>query len=103
MPQTPRAPELTQILVVGGTDAPGFMIVPDGKGGYKIIPVPGWNPEQMRELSSALRVVAAAGRIKHAQASRTILNNAAKLAASEIHGLLGRADVAGGSVAVVVA
>ena len=45
-------------LIIGGTDAPGIMILPDGHGGYKIVRVPGWNPEQMVELGAALDVLA---------------------------------------------
>ena len=71
-------------LIIGGTDAPGIMIVPDGHGGWKIVKVPGWNPEQMVELGSALEVVAAASRLKHPQVSQTILNSVGKLVESEI-------------------
>jgi hypothetical protein len=71
-------------LIIGGTDAPGIMIVPDGHGGYKIVRVPGWNPEQMVELGAALEVVAAAGRLKHPQVSQAILKNVGKLIESEI-------------------
>ena len=43
-----------------GTDAPGWYIGPDGK----IHRVPGWNPEAMVDLSSAIKVIRAAAQIK---------------------------------------
>jgi hypothetical protein len=90
------------ILVVGGTtDAPGFKIVPDGHGGFKVIPIPGWNPEQAVELGAALRVLASAARIKQPEASHAILNAAAKLANTEL-GLLAGAAGTGHTTVVVV-
>jgi len=100
MPPVGALRELTVFVVGGGTDAPGFKIVPDGKGGWKIVPVPGWNPEQMIELASALRVSAAAGRLKSPQVSRTILNSAMKHTVNELGGLLGKEK--GGAAAVVL-
>jgi hypothetical protein len=94
--------EATFLVVGEGTDAPGFRIVPDGKGGWKIVPVPGWDPEQMRELASAVRVVAAAGRIKHAAVSRRILKSAADHALTEIGGLIGK-EARGAQAVIVVA
>jgi hypothetical protein len=103
MAQIPRAKEMMSFIIVGGTDAPGWRLVPDGKGGWKLERVPGWNPEQMLELSSVLEVVSAAGRIKNAQVSKSILNSAAKLASAEIGNILGGAAAKGGVVAVIVA
>jgi hypothetical protein len=57
---------LASITIVGGTDAPGIRIVPDGHGGWKIERVPGWNPEQMVELGNGLAVISAASRLKTA-------------------------------------
>jgi hypothetical protein len=71
-------------LIIGGTDAGGIRIVPDGHGGYKIVKVPGWNPEQMVELGHLIDVVSAAGRLKHPEVSQAILKAAGKLITSEI-------------------
>lgn len=57
---------LESITIIGGTDAPGIQIVPDGHGGYVIKRIPGWNPEAMRELANSLQVVTAASRLKTA-------------------------------------
>jgi hypothetical protein len=100
MPPVPVLRELTLFVVGGGTDAPGFKIVPDGKGGWKVVPVPGWDPEQMLELASALRVSATAGRLKNGRVSRAILNSAMKVAAEELGGVLGQQK--GGAAAVVL-
>jgi hypothetical protein len=90
------------IFVVGGAnDAPGFKIVGDGRGGFKVVPVPGWNPEQAAELAAALKIVASAAQIKQPDASHAILNAAAKLASSEIAHLAG-APAAGAPATVVV-
>ena len=95
--------DIVLFVVGGGTDAPGFKIVPDGHGGYKVVPVPGWNPEQMIELSAALQVISAATRMKHPEVSRGILNSATKLAATELGGIVGKEAGGAGHVVVVVA
>ena len=71
-------------LIMGGTDAGGIRIVPDGHGGYKIVKVPGWNPEQMVELGRLIDVVSAAGRLRHPEVSQAILKAAGKLITAEI-------------------
>jgi hypothetical protein len=86
-----RAEQLS-FVIVGGTDAPGIMLVPDGKGGFKIVKVPGWNPEQMAELGSALSVVAAAARLKNPEVSRNVLNTVGKLVAEELTPTLQRSE-----------
>ena len=89
---TPHVPALQEVtfLVVGGvTDAPGFKIVSDGHGGFKIVPVPGWNPEQSLELGAALSVLSKAGRFKNAEASQAILTAAAKVAVTEVAKMAG--------------
>jgi hypothetical protein len=67
---------LASITIVGGTDAPGIQIVPDGHGGWKIKRIPGWNPDQMVDLAHSLTVIGAASRLKTAglaeQAIKTV-------------------------------
>jgi hypothetical protein len=89
-------------LIAGGTDAPGIRIVPDGHGGWKIVKVPGWNPEQMVELGAALQVVAAGGRLKHADTAQAVLKSAGRLAQSELATALGK-DAENAHVVVVFA
>jgi hypothetical protein len=90
------------IIVIGGyTDAPGFKIVSDGHGGFKVVPIPGWNPEVSAELGAALRIVASAAQIKQPEASQAIMTAAAKLATSQIGALAGGG--AGQTTVVVVA
>jgi hypothetical protein len=89
-------------LLIGGTDAPGIQIVPDGHGGWKIVRVPGWNPEQMVELGSVIQVVAAAGHIKEAKPSQAILKAAGPLVSAQLDTVLGK-EGADAHVVVVVA
>jgi hypothetical protein len=103
MAQIPRAKETAFIIVGGGTDAPGWALVPDGHGGWKIVRVPGWNPEQMVELGAALTVVAAGGRIKNPKVSKVIVDSAAELVASEIGNLVAGAKLGAGNVVVIAA
>jgi hypothetical protein len=86
-------------VVGGGTDAPGFKLVPDGHGGFKIVPVPGWNPEAGLELSSALKVMGLAARLKNPEGSRAILHDAAKIVEKELGPAIGAHG--GGKVVVV--
>jgi hypothetical protein len=92
--------EMTIIVVGGANDAPGFKIVPDGHGGFKIVPVPGWDPQQMLELQQAVKIIAAAGRIKHERISHEILQSATRLVASELRGAIGKQQ---GDAPVVIA
>ena len=89
------------IYITGGTDAPGIVIVPDGHGGYVVKRVPGWNPEQMVELSSALKVLAAASRLKQFDVAKTIVDAAARLAQSELGHVVGGEHGAGAPIVVV--
>ena len=93
--------EVVLFIVGGANDAPGFKIVPDGHGGFKVVPVPGWNPEQALELAAALRVVSAAGRLKHPE-SHAIVNAAAKLVQGELRNLVGEQHGTTQNVVVVV-
>ena len=94
--------ELVFFVVGGGTDAPGYKLVWDGHH-VKIVPVPGWNPEQMAELGAALRVISAAGRMKHPE-GENILNAAAKVAHSELSRTAGPvAGKEGGQTVVLLA
>jgi len=88
------------IIIGGGTDAPGFKLVPDGHGGYKVVPVPGWNPEQSLELSSSLKILAAAARLKQPEASKAIMTAANKLVNQGIAHLAG--GQAAGNIVIVV-
>jgi len=89
------------IIIVGGiNDAPGFKLVPDGHGGYKVVPIPGWNPEQFAELAASLKVLASAGRIKQPEASKAIMTAATKLANDGIAHLTG-GQAAGNTVIMV--
>lgn len=100
----PTAPVLAEnAIVIGpiGTDAGYLKIVSDGHGGFKIVRVPGWNPEGMHELGAALKAVAAALAIKDPHASSTVLNAAANLAHAEIGRAIG-AQAAGHTTVVVL-
>jgi hypothetical protein len=85
---TVAAQQLTFLIVGGETDAPGWKLVWDGKE-WKIVPVPGWNPELTRELSSLAQIVAKASEVKNAQVSRAILNAAGPLVQKELSGAVG--------------
>src|SRR6266702_8941780 len=99
---TKPAPLQEQVIFVvgGGTDAPGYKIVSDGHGGFKVVPVPGWNPELALELGAALKIVTAVARIKTPDASQAILNAAAKVVSAGISHLPGAP--AGGQNTVVI-
>ncbi len=86
MPAVPKTTALQQIIFIGqeGSDAGGFRIVPDGKGGWKIEKVPGWNPEGMSEVGAALQVLGRAAVLKNARVSKSILKSAANLANEEL-------------------
>jgi|SRR3954447_1751769 hypothetical protein len=88
------------IIIVGGiNDAPGFKLVSDGHGGYKRVPIPGWNPEQFAELAASLKVLASVGQIKQPDANKSIMTAAAKLANEGIAHLSG--GQAGNTVIIV--
>jgi hypothetical protein len=79
------------ILVVGGlTDGPGFKLVSDGHGGFKVVPIPGWEPEVMRELGAALRALTAGAHIKSAEGA-SIVNLASKIVQAKVQHQLGHA------------
>lgn len=48
------------------TDGPGIQIIVDANGHVRIVPVPGWNPEIMAEITGAVQVLTQATRIKDA-------------------------------------
>lgn len=48
-----------QIMIIGGTDGPGWILTPHG-----LKPVPGWNPEALKELVTAVRVLRNASQLK---------------------------------------
>lgn len=89
-------------LLIGGTDAPGIQLVPDGHGGWKIVRVPGWNPEQMVELGAAIEATAAGAHLKEAKASQAILKAAGPLVSAQLEKVLGKQG-ADANVVVVVA
>jgi hypothetical protein len=65
---------LTSIIIVGGTDAPGIQLVPDGHGGWKIVRIPGWNPEAMVDLANGLAVISAASKLKAPGLAQQVIN-----------------------------
>jgi len=89
------------IIIGGGTDAPGVKLVPDGHGGYKVVPVPGWNPEAMLELSAAVSILQQATRLKQPEASKGVMAAVSKIASSDLTHLAG--DQAAGATVVVIA
>jgi hypothetical protein len=90
--------EIVFFVVGAGSDAGGFKLVWDGHH-IKVVKVPGWNPEQMAELGDALKVISAAGRMKHPEAAN-ILNAAAKVAQNELNQVAGKE---GGQTVVLLA
>lgn len=88
---------LASITIIGGTDAPGIQIVPDGHGGYIIKRVPGWNPEQMADLALGLNVITAASQLKTAELAEQVM----KSVGGFVEGQLGE-HIAGAANVVVV-
>ena len=88
-------------IIGGGTDGPSIRLVPDGHGGYRIVHVPGWNPEAMLELSAALSILKQASRLKQPEAQTAVMQAVSKIAESGLAHLTG--DQAGGATVVVMA
>ena len=88
-------------IIGAGTDAPGFRIVPDGHGGFKVEKVPGWNPEAMRDLASAARALGSVGALRRADHAHDALNAVAKLATAQLQELP-HGEGAGGAPVVIV-
>ena len=93
--------EMVFFMVGGANDAPGFKIVPDGHGGFKVVPVPGWNPEQAVELGATLKALGSVGRLKRHEAG-SIVTSLGKLASSELHKLTTGGEAAAHAAVVVV-
>lgn len=87
---------LVAITIVGGTDAPGLQIVPDGHGGWKIKRVPGWNPEAMAELANGLEVITAGSRLKTAGLAEQVIASVGGLVEKQL------GEHVGGAANVVV-
>ncbi len=100
MPPVPRN-AFQYIIVGGGTDGGGFKIVPDGKGGWKIVPIPPWNPEAVSQFASLVTIVAEAGRLRSPEASQAILKVATQLVATELAPVLDK-GAAGGTLVIAV-
>ena len=65
---------LSSIIIVGGNDAPGIQLVPDGHGGWKIVRIPGWNPEAMVDLANGLAVISAAAKLRTPDLAQKVIN-----------------------------
>jgi len=85
------------IIVIGGkNDAPGFQLVPDGHGGWKIKRIPGWNPEQMADLAHSLEIIGEASQLKTAGVAEQVINSVGALVQKQLGEHAG-----GGSVVVL--
>lgn len=87
---------LQSITIIGGTDAPGIQIVPDGHGGFVLKRLPGWDPELMRELANSLHVVSAASRLKTNGLASAVIKSVGSLIEQQL------GDHLGGAANVVV-
>jgi hypothetical protein len=87
---------LAGITILNGTDAGGVRIVPDGHGGWRIIKVPGWNPESMFELANSLEVISAASRLKTSGLAEAAIKSVGGFVEKQL------AEHAGGANVVVV-
>lgn len=90
-------------IVHGGSDAGGWQLVPDGHGGFKIVKVPGWQPEQIREITAALEAVSAVTRVE-GRLSSAVASTAGKFAAEQMRSYFQKAmpDGQGNAPIVVV-
>ncbi len=59
-----KARPMSLMIIGGGTDGGGIVLVPDGHGGYTIKRIPGWNPEAMLDLVNSVSVLKAGARLK---------------------------------------
>ena len=68
------------IYVIGGTDAGGWYIGPDGK----IHRIPGWNPEAMVELGHALNILREAGQLKTPRLAAAAIKSVSEFVQKEL-------------------
>ena len=92
----------TQLLVMGGTDGPGFtLVIENGKVVLK--PLPGWNPEIMKELGAALSAVQAMeGLRQHAGITQALADSVGRFVITEMDRYLAQDAVGGKGAATVV-
>jgi len=74
---------MNSILIIGGTDAPGFELV-FVNGKWVVRPHPGWGIDNMRELSHAINVISEATRLKTPGVTEAILHSAMDLVQKEL-------------------
>ena len=72
------------VLFRNGTDGGGVIIVPDGHGGFKIVHIPPWDPNLIKELGAAVKVITASADLRAHRAGQGILNEAGKIASEEL-------------------
>jgi hypothetical protein len=82
--------EMHLLLLFGGTDAGGIIITPDGK----IIHVPGWNPEQLVELSHAVNILREAAQLKTPRLSEAVTSSVIGFVQKELGSHLSEGGVA---------
>ena len=90
------------IMVHQGTDAGGYIIKPDGKGGVIIQKIPGWNPDALRNLKAALNVVSASVALHADRSGPELLNASAKVAGEHLGAFLEHAGEGVGAGTVIV-
>jgi len=73
----------------GGTDAGGWYIGPDGK----IHRVPGWNPEQLTDISHALRGLRELAQVKTPGVAERVIGSVLETVTKEIGGHVKEGDV----------
>ena len=68
------------IITVGGfNDAPGFIIVSDGHGGFKIVKTPGWNPEVALEVNAGIAILREAQGLKSVRVQAKLVQMATEI------------------------
>ena len=61
------------LFVSPGNDGPSIQIFVDANGKIHIVRVPGWNPEIMQEITSAVKVISLASQIENQRISEQFL------------------------------